>query len=91
VVSEWIQILTTDFKDYLENSNEVVAVRSTEGCVFALALMGKVTKLSKILSEAVTKVLEAESQTQGKNIISELFFMLDQENWSCVKILATQS
>lgn len=68
-----------------------MAVRSTEGCVLALALMEKVIKLSKNLLEAATKVLEAESQTQGKNMVSELVFMLYQVNWSCVKILATQS
>lgn len=68
-----------------------MAVRSAEGCVLDLALMEKLIKLSKNLLEVATKVLEVESQTQGKNMVSELFFMLDQVNWSCVKILATQS
>lgn len=68
-----------------------MAVRSAESCVLALALMEKVIKLSKNLLEAATKVSEAESQTQGKNMVSVLLFMLHQVIWSCAKILATQS
>lgn len=56
-----------------------------------LALTRKVFKLPKTLLGAATKVLETKSQTQRENEVSELPFMLDQENWSCAEILATQS
>lgn len=91
----WFQKRSRSLPEILENiwrnsmKSWVSAVQKTASKL--LALTRKVFKLPKTLLEDATKILETKSQTQRENEVSELPFMLDQENWSCAEILATQS